>query len=334
MSYRQSFSKRISIPYRGTINYPASQSGGSLSFSGYAEDIVNVEVDVDTSIFEDSVDDCNDVINGLTASVGAMNAAQCAVIAHNAKKVSEAIIKGFFHSVSIDLGTQKAELQQKVEARLILLRKQAEALEGKQRQMQVDYQRTSARYQKLFAELNRELALRIRQVDLPVFDLVKTISKQDDRMMHTDLVQTAVTVGKENMVASAQLNTATLKRNALKALGMVNQFLSTKAFSEHTLEETTVQRQDGDVFYLPAFFYETVEQDGSRQQHCVVQKDFKEQREGVRKLMETMDFPPLCDDEREKIESYMIDEMSRQIQGNDSHSNRVRELVMKMFNKQ
>ena len=257
-----------------------------MSYSGYAEDVVNVEIDVDTNPLDHRVRECNSTINRLTASVGAMNAAQCAMIASKANQVSDAIIKGFFQSVSADLSAQRMELQQKTESRLILLRKQAETLVSKQKTMQVDYQRTSARYQKLFTELNKELALRIHQINLPVFDVVKMITTQDDRMMHTDLVQTAVTLGKESTKASAQLNVAALKRNAMLVLKRVNEYLTISAQSEHTVEKAEINVQNGETRYLPAIFYEVMKEGHSRKQYCLMQNGFEQQCPNVERLME------------------------------------------------
>ncbi len=334
MSYRRSFSERISIPYSGTVNYPPSQNGGTMSYSGYAEDVVNVEIDVDTNPLDHRVRECNSTINRLTASVGAMNAAQCAMIASKANQVSDAIIKGFFQSVSADLSAQRMELQQKTESRLILLRKQAETLVSKQKTMQVDYQRTSARYQKLFTELNKELALRIHQINLPVFDVVKMITTQDDRMMHTDLVQTAVTLGKESTKASAQLNVAALKRNAMLVLKRVNEYLTISAQSEHTVEKAEINVQNGETRYLPAIFYEVMKEGHSRKQYCLMQNGFEQQCPNVERLMEKREYKPFSMEEREKILAYMKKEMSSHIQGSDDHSNRVRKMIIEMFNHQ
>ena len=305
-----------------------------MSYSGYAEDVVNVEIDVDTNPLDYEVRECNSTINRLTASVGAMNAAQCAMIASKANQVSDAIIKGFFQSVSADLSAQRMELQQKTESRLILLRKQAETLVSKQKTMQADYQRTSARYQKLFTELNKELALRIQQINLPVFNVVKMITTQDDRMMHTDLVQTAVTLGKESTKATVQLNVAALKRNALLALRRVNEFLTIRAQSEHTVEQAEINVQDGDTRYLPAILYEVMGEGHSRKQYCLMQNGFEQQCPNVERLMEKKEYKPFSKEERETILAYMKKEMSSHIQGSDDHSNRVRKLIIEMFNHQ
>lgn len=305
-----------------------------MSYSGYAEDVVNVEIDVDTNPLDYEVRECNSTINRLTASVGAMNAAQCAMIASKANQVSDTIIKGFFQSVSADLSAQRMELQQKTESRLILLRKQAETLVSKQKTMQADYQRTSARYQKLFTELNKELALRIQQINLPVFNVVKMITTQDDRMMHTDLVQTAVTLGKESTKATAQLNVAALKRNALLALRRVNEFLTIRAQSEHTVEQAEINVQNGETRYLPAILYEVMREGHSRKQYCLMQNGFEQQCPNVERLMEKKEYKPFSKEERETILAYMKKEMSSHIQGSDDHSNRVRKMIIEMFNHQ
>lgn len=165
MSYTESFSRTIAVHYSGTVtvNYPASEHGGSTtaSYSGTAYEQVDVDIHVDTAPFDASVANCNNHVNGLTASVGAMNTAQCIAIRKNADKVSKALIDGFFHTVRTDMGTQKAELEQVINARLLLLRQQTTSLKAIQDTMAEDYARTTARYQKIFNDLNRELSNRI-----------------------------------------------------------------------------------------------------------------------------------------------------------------------------
>ena len=102
MSYSRSFTRTVAVHYSGSksVSYPASQNGGSMSvsYSGTAYEDVEVNIHVDTDPFDASEERCNDHVNGLTASVGVMNAAQCAAIAENADKVSQTIIDGFFNT--------------------------------------------------------------------------------------------------------------------------------------------------------------------------------------------------------------------------------------------
>ena len=59
MSYNRRFSKTITIRYSGTVSYPASERGGTISYSGTATEVVDVNVHVDTNPFDHSVSNCN-----------------------------------------------------------------------------------------------------------------------------------------------------------------------------------------------------------------------------------------------------------------------------------
>lgn len=308
----------------------------TVNFSGTAYEDVDVDIRVNTSSFDNSVADCNVHVNGLTASVGAMNAAQCVSIKKNAEKVSNTIIKGFFHTVRTDLSTQKAELEQKVEARLVLLRQQAETLREKQKTMANDYARTSARYQKLFDDLNNELSVRIHEVDQPVFDLVKAVDAQSDRMLHTDMVQTAVTMSKESSILQAQISSATVKHHALEAMGQAQSFLVAKAKSERTIQETCIDGTGSDSYLIPVCYMQTESDNRRVQKECFVPEYYAKKDESLTQslceTLENVDFEAAEDDGEEQIKSYVQSEIANNIAGSDEHSSRVRALINKMLN--
>lgn len=95
MSYTRSFTKTIAVHYSGSVSYPASQSGGTTSYSGTAYETVTVNVNVDTDPFDASVAQCNTGVGMLTGSVVATEAAQVASIGEAAQKVGSTIVKGF-----------------------------------------------------------------------------------------------------------------------------------------------------------------------------------------------------------------------------------------------
>ena len=341
MSYSKTFRRTVSVPYSGskTVSYPASKSGGSITihYSGTAEEDVEVNVHVDTTPFDASVENCNAHVNGLTASVGAMNAAQCVAISNNADKVSKTIIDGFFHTVRTDLSAQRAELEQAVEARLALLRQQAASLKEKQKEMAEDYARTTARYQKIFSDLNNELSIRIHEIDQPVFKMVKDIDQQSDRMLHTDMVQTAIAVNKETGLLQAQINAATVKHHALEAMSQAQNFLASKAASERTIQESYIDGSGKDGYLIPVCYMRT---DSGREgigQNCVVPDYYasKDSKFGERlcQSMGDVNFGKASSAENEQLKSYVQSEMAQKITGNDNHSDRVRAMINKMLNK-
>lgn len=340
MSYNRSFTRRIAVPYRGsmTVDYPASEHGGSKTvyYDGTTYEDVEVDIHIDTSPFDASVADCNNHVNDLTASVSAMNTAQCIAIAENAKKVSKSIIDGFFHSVRTDLSTQKAELEQVIEARLLLLRQQATSLKEKQQSMADDYARTTARYQKIFSDLNNELSVRIHQIDQPVFNLVKEVDTQSDRMLHTDMVQTSVTLSKESSILQAQIGAATVKNHALEAMEMAQNFLTSKAISDRTIRNTTIEGSGEDKYLIPVCFMRT-KSDKKIDQKCLVPKYYSKNNDNLQsRLCDTLkeyEFPVQTESETEQLQSYVQSEMANRISGDDTHSARVREMINKMLNK-
>lgn len=342
MSYSRRFSKRIAVPYSGskTYHYPASKNGGTitLEYSGTVYEDVDVDIKVDTNPFDSSVANCNDNVNGLTASVGAMNAAQCLAISNNADKVSKTIIDGFFHTIRTDLSTQKAELEQVIESRLILLRQQAASLMEKQKAMGEDYARTTARYQKLYNDLNNELSIRIHEVDQPVFNIVKEVDTQSDRMLHTDMVQTAVTMSKESSLLQAQISSATVKHHALEAMKQVQTFLTSKALSEKTIQDTCIDGSSDNKYLIPVCYMQTESENNHTEQQCFMpdyysSKDPKLREQLCEKLKDTK-LGSVNSSYNEQLKSYVQSEIGKSITKNDEHSNRVRILINKMLNNQ
>lgn len=341
MSYSRTFRRRVAVHYSGseTISYPPSQNGGTKTvyYSGTAYEDVDVDVHVNTTPFDASVANCNNHVSNLTYSVGAMNAAQCLAIANNANKVSKTIIDGFFQTIRTDLSTQKAELEQKVETRLLLLRQQAATLQDIQKKMGDDYARTTARYQKLFADLNNELSIRIHEIDQPVFNFVNQVDEQSDRMLHTDMIQTAVTVSKENNQLQAQIGAATVKRHALEAMGQIKSFLTSKAISERTLKEACTDGNGNDGYLIPVCYMKTESENNAIEKQCVLPDYYESKNPTIKDELcdrfENMELGSKDENYNDQLKSYVQSEINNNITSNDEHSARVRELINKMLNK-
>lgn len=340
MSYSRRFTRRVAVPYSGskTVSYPASQHGGSVtvSYSGTAYEDVEVDIHVDTTPFDASVANCNSHVNGLTASVGAMNAAQCVAIAKNADKVSQTIIDGFFHTIRTDISTQKAELEQAIEARLSLLNQQAASLRQKQKTMAEDYARTTARYQKIFSDLNNELSIRIHEVDQPVFNFVKEIDCQSDRMLHTDMVQSVVTMSKESSILQARISAANVKHHALEAMNQAQRFLISKATSERTIQDTCIDGTGDDRYLVPVCYLRTESEQRHVERKCVFPDYYTSKNDGLEEKLcaslENTDLGTASVSENEQLQSYVQSEIARNVTGEDNHSARVRAMIHKMLN--
>jgi len=171
MGYTRQY--RCTVPFSGSVSYPRSESGGSVSYSGSVP--VDVTICVDTDPFDGSVRRFNNSVNALTGSVVAMNAAQCAAIGQMAREVSAAVVNGFFGTVSSELSQQIQALDSAMKAGLGLLLEQGKAVDGKKDVMEGDYNRISSRYVRLFADLDNECYKRIYALDKQSFTLSEKV---------------------------------------------------------------------------------------------------------------------------------------------------------------
>lgn len=152
MSYRRSYTGYVH--YSGTVSYPASQNGGSVSYSG--SEPVYITIDVDTNAFDASVGHCNNAVNALTGAVVATEAAQVESKRQASKQIASTIVKGFFDYVGADLSQKIKELSSKCESLFIALMGHKDNCLSKSKQMQDDYNRISKRYSKIFEDLDKE----------------------------------------------------------------------------------------------------------------------------------------------------------------------------------
>ena len=121
MSYTRHFSKTITVHYSGSVSYPASQSGGTKSYSGSTKETIHFNVTVDTDPFDESVEHMKDGVDLLTGSVAATEAAQVSSIRENSARIGQTIISGFFKTVKSDISQQITELRTRTDALLVQL---------------------------------------------------------------------------------------------------------------------------------------------------------------------------------------------------------------------
>lgn len=178
MSYTQTFSSAINVSGSVTVHYPASEHGGSTT-AYYEQTVpVNMNVTVNTNPFDQSVITTNNYVDGLTASVAAMNAANCAAIAESSEKVSNGIINGFYNLIRNDITTKKAETNTALQTQAALLLGHSKDMAEKHDRMLKDFEREKAKYSSVISELDKELERRITELNKPAFRLSRKI-KQD-----------------------------------------------------------------------------------------------------------------------------------------------------------
>lgn len=257
MSYTRRFSKTVTVRYSGTVSYPASQHGGSVSYSGSAHETVNFDILVDTDPFDEAVDGMKSGVDMLTGSVVATEAAQLKAISDSSKKVGDTIVKGFFDTVRSDISQHIVELRIKSEALLLQLNKLAQRCREKQRQMGVDYQRLAERYLKIFTDLNKELENRIYTVDEPVFRSVRTLDEIGSHAGNEEAPATVSVIAAENAKVHSMLAANVAKKQALESIAGARRFLDVQHETDDVIRRCLLPAAESAFLSTPYIVMET-----------------------------------------------------------------------------
>ena len=254
MSYRRSYTGYVH--YSGTVSYPASQNGGSVSYSG--TEPVYITIDVDTNAFDASVDHCTDAVNALTGAVVATEAAQVESKRRASKQIAASIVKGFFEYVGADLSQKIKELASKCESLFFALMGHKENCLSKSKQMQDDYNRISKRYSKIFEDLAKETVSRIEVLDRPTFQFAETAQNLIDRNSNTELLGISTISANESIKLETVLSCSHVKQQASILLAKANNYLHGTYRLANSVRDMLDESQVEEDIMLPVMFVESV----------------------------------------------------------------------------
>ena len=333
MGYRRSFTKRIAVHYSGSVSYPASQNGGSVSYSGTAYEDVTVNIDVATEPFEHSVARCNNHVGTLTGAVVATEAAQIASIRENARKVGQTIIDGFFKTVRSEISQQISELSSRINATLVHLQELAKRCVDKQRQMEVDYNRISTRYLKIFDELNSELKNRIFELDRPAFVFKADSDESAARFVEGPLVGTAIVSGSEESSLQALISTSRSKKQAQDTIHEIDRFLTKQKRLDQLLHRCILPENRESAVYIPICYLETSGEKGVIDRH-LYQAEYLPTVPLARleNSLSAASWSEVPQSRAESIRNYFNREVSGHYASTNPHETRVRECITRLFN--
>lgn len=333
MSYNRRFSKTITIRYSGTVSYPASERGGTISYSGTATEVVDVNVHVDTNPFDHSVSNCNGQVNLLTGAVVATEAAQVQSIKDNSRQVASTIVKGFFKTIGSEISQQINELKNNIEATTFHLVELTKRCLEKKDQMAVDYQRLCQRYMKIFENLNNELENRIYEVDKPIFGIKEKVSQYASIAEDTDMVSTVVVSGAEEAKLQAQMSSAFLKEKASKAINIAYEYLQRQKLMDLSIEENMHEENINSTLYVPVIVSSSCDSAGVFTEKLYSPDKFNKTLTSNSILQHLMrsEWKTMSQEEKKRIEQHFNAEVNNHFADSSSHDTRVRSVVLKLF---
>ena len=262
MSYSKHYT--TSVSYSGSVSYtyPASEHGGSgtVHYSGSVP--INIEIEVDTDPFDNSVEGTKLALAGVTGALSATEAAQVAAIREASQKIARSATQGFFSVLKSEMSSQVTEFSSSMKSSMGLILEEARSIEHVHQQMDADYHAIKGRYQRIFDELDRELDRRVKELDKSAFQL-STRSMQG--VVGAPLLKSAgraYTQMADTSAVALKLGCASTKSRTSDALGnlsgvcdMLGDYASTV---DAVLDEGTGEGKE-EVAYLPVVY--AVQQD-------------------------------------------------------------------------
>jgi hypothetical protein len=359
MSYTESYNDIISdrIRKRIDVDYDTDKDGrlnkieieidnqkltfhnrGSKDINIDASIPIKVDIHVDTKPFDKGVSNINSNIDLLTGAVVASEAAQVQSIYENSEKVGSTIVNGFFSYIRSEISQQISELTQSIDSQLMHLRELSIALVNKKKQMFNDFERISSRYIKIFDELNSELSNRIYELDKPTFLFKKETDKQAERSVQNDLVNTTTVFGLENSDLHTRISTSIAKKRAYDTLAKARKFLSEQNILNKKIHSSMINENYTGCKFAPICFVET--QNSSNQYDKTIYSEdyinYLNDKQANDYLVyqfssKNVSWKPIDKELNDSIKMFFNSELSKSYDAIDSHSLRVKDMILKMI---
>lgn len=327
MSYTRTFSKVISVPYSG---YVTAKDGSSVHYSGTEHETVHVTVHVDTSDFDSSVGNCGSSVDLLTGSVVATESAQAASIKESSQKISRTLISGFFKTVRSELGQQIAQLKSQTEATLLHLNKMAQRCREKHTQMETDYNRLVERYSKVFSDLNKELEIRVFELDRQAFKLQETTTECANRSISSDLTGVAVVSAGENARVQSSLLASVAKKRAFDAISQANAFLLSQQQCRSVVNRALHDADADTRFYVPVCLADGVDETSPQSSKATLYKPSVVPNSARRQMISALKkarWQPMPAEARNIIKREFTRSVAQAYPGDSPHERRVKDYL-------
>ncbi len=227
MSYTRRYSRTIS----GTVTASFSIDGKSVTRTVNWSEPVHITIEVDDDGFNRQVNNLKRTVDTTTASVVATELAQIESKEAAAERIGNSISSGFTNLVISEIEQQMLELNAVIPAKFMEIQAISDRCTLLRNQMELDFRRISARYHKLFADLDKELELRIQTLDKKSFVLQSQNQELLDQSEKSNLVGTITVSNQEASNYRSCLISHTIRDKVLRMIKSSRNLL----FAGHSL---------------------------------------------------------------------------------------------------
>ena len=230
---------------------------------------IDVNINVDSKPFDNSVDRCGEHLGALTGSIIGFKAANVASKIENEKQIVNSVVSGFSSLIDQNLTLQNKGLEAEMHALAGELIQQNKELEHKHDVMNKDYNRIKSRYTSLFDTINKEFGNRIKLLIKPCIDFVSQVRHEQNRRIDSTLLSVATTTGKESDSARIAIQTSKLKNNAERLISTAgNYIIGNKSLNTVKNAFLVVGNGVDGIYYAPAVLSYSTDDTSSSKTQC------------------------------------------------------------------
>jgi len=135
--------------------------------------MADLQFTVDTSPMASSINEAKGHLNGVTLAVTTMETAVIAAERETSKTICKNVDEGFYMLIKSQISQKAVAAYTEMTSKQITMVQLLKALDNVKRQMESDYNMITRRYAKLFQSLNKELEIRIKELDQPAMRLAE-----------------------------------------------------------------------------------------------------------------------------------------------------------------
>lgn len=229
----------------------------------------SVDCVIDTQPMARQIDTVSGHLQGTTAAVVGMQAAVIQAENDAADQVCANVNKGFYTLIHSQISQKIAKLHSEVDSHVMKLNHLTKQLLGIRKRMERDYSMVTARYVKLFNGLNKNLELRVFNLDRPVVDFIlKDAGKISNRSIQ--LTATVPVSQLESLSASQKIIASNLKYRGMDVIDTMAHFLADMKEQDELTDHILLARKSPgqqEPLMIPVIVSEAAfDQDGSRRE--------------------------------------------------------------------
>lgn len=225
---------------------------------------------IDTEPMAREMDRVSRQVDGTTAAVVGFKAAVIKAEGDAADHVCQNVNRGFYSLIHSQISQKIAKLSSEVDSHVMKITQLQKQLLGLKSRMQRDYAMTSQRYHKLFTTLNRDLRLRVTELDRPV---MRFASDETTRLENrTRLLSSQVPLGQtETLAASERILAGNVKYQAKEVLESTERYLSDYKRQEVLLQKVLLDEtidQEEQQILMPVIVVNSTQAPDSSNWNC------------------------------------------------------------------